>query len=98
MQSDDETRTQCKMDDFLIMKGPQAASLQALCDSLDSNIPILVTTNDSTKLLQAIKILAKLKPAKLRRILLSDRSDTTQLLGCFEQTSHEIQYVMNMIR
>jgi len=73
--------------DLLEMKGPQAMQLQSLSDCLAVNLPILLTTDDTTRLIKCLNLMAGVKKAELRRILLSDRSDTTQLLGCFEQTS-----------
>jgi hypothetical protein len=37
----------------------------------------------------SLQVLAKLQSTQIKRILLNDRSDTTQLLGCFEQTSQD---------
>ena len=73
----DEIEVQCRMSDFLLMKGTQGSSFQSLCDCLQANIPILVTTNDSMKLLQSLRLLSQIVGTKMRRILLSDRSDTT---------------------
>ena len=75
------------MADFLSMKGNHAMQLASLLDCLQINLPILLTTNNTTRAIRSLSLMAAIKNAKLRRILLSDRSDTTQLLGCFEQTS-----------
>lgn len=82
------------MADLLSMKGPQAGKMQSLSDCLAVNLPILLTTDDTTKMIKCLTLMAGVKNAKLRRILLSDRSDTTQLLGCFEQTSQDLSPVL----
>lgn len=76
------------------MKGPHAKQLQALVDCLHSNLPVLVITNDPQRFSKTLQVLAKLSQTKLKRILLNDRSDTTQLLGCFEQTSNDASYTL----
>lgn len=70
--------------DFQDLKGKHAKTIQALCDCLHANLPVLVITNDSQRFSRALAVLAKLSKTALKRILLNDRSDTTQLLGCFE--------------
>lgn len=50
-------------------------------------------------MIRCLNLIASVKDAKLRRILLSDKSDTTQLLGCFEQTSsHDLSQVLHFLR
>ena len=47
-------------------------------------MPILLTTDDTAKMIKCLTLMAGVKDTIVRRILLSDKSDTTQLLGCFE--------------
>jgi len=71
-------------EDFMSMKGRQALKLQSLSDCLEVNLPILLTTDDTSKMIKCLALMSSIKNATLRRVLLSDKSDTTQLLGCFE--------------
>lgn len=86
------------MADLLSMKGPQAAKIQGLNDCLRVNLPVLLTTNDTSKAIKVLSLMAGVKNSQLRRILLSDRSDTTQLLGCFEQTSQDLSQIMRHLQ
>ena len=70
--------------DLIDFKGPQALQFQSLNHSIELNLPILVTTDDPKRLIRSLNLMAMVRSVKMRRILLSDRSDTTQLLGCFE--------------
>lgn len=76
--------------DFRDLKGKHSTYLQFVIDCLNCNIPILLVTNDPQRSLENLQSLAKISGQKLNRILLNDRSDTSQLLGCFEQTASDI--------
>jgi len=70
--------------DILTMQGNHTKSLQFLVDCLHTNFPLLVVTDDSHRFVKNLQTIAQLSNKFLNRILLNDRSDTTQLLGCFE--------------
>lgn len=44
--------------DFIDMKGPQAKVIQALIECLATNIPILIVTDDTPKLIKLINLLS----------------------------------------
>ena len=79
------------MRDFISLKGQHSNELQFITDCLNCNIPLLVVTNHPQRLVQSLQTLSKISGQKLNRILLNERSDTSQLLGCFEQTASDIQ-------
>jgi hypothetical protein len=54
------------------------------------NFPLLIVADDCHRFGLDLQTIARLANKKLNRILLNDRSDTTQLLGCFEQTSQDL--------
>ena len=68
-----------------------------MCDCLQANLPVLVVTNDPRRLSQTLQVLSRVHGTKLRRILLNERSDTSQLLGCFEQTSDDYSQFLRQI-
>ena len=45
--------------------------------------------------MQNFQTIGDLQNKKMHRILLNERSDTTQLLGCFEQTSQDLQALLS---
>jgi len=55
-----------------------------LVEALQANFPILVVSDDCPRFSADLQTLSRLSNKKLNRLLLNDRSDTTQLLGCFE--------------
>jgi midasin (ATPase involved in ribosome maturation) len=54
---------------------------------LSTSVPIIVTTNDLAVARSHLRIMARCQNQVLNRIVLNPRSDTSQLLGCFEQVS-----------
>lgn len=86
----DLERSDLFLSDILKMQGGHTKSLQFLADCLHTNFPLLVVTDDCRQLIRNLQTMAQLWNKKLNRILLNDRSDTTQLLGCFEQTSQDL--------
>ena len=86
----DLERSDLFLTDILKMQGAHTKSLQFLADCLHTNFPLLVVTDDCRSFIRNLQTISQLWNKKLNRILLNDRSDTTQLLGCFEQTSQDI--------
>jgi midasin (ATPase involved in ribosome maturation) len=82
---------------FIEMKGVNAAKLQTLCDCLAMNIPVLITTDDPPRMIRTLSFIASVAGQEMSRILLSERSDTTQLLGCFEQTSTDLSSMVQLL-
>ena len=72
------------------MQGNQTKSLQFVCDCLHTNFPLLIVSDKCDNFVRNLQTISRLANKKLNRILLNDRSDTTQLLGCFEQTSRDL--------
>ena len=58
---------------------------------------MLVVTDDCHRFGTDLRSLAHLAGKKLNRIMLNDRSDTTQLLGCFEQTTEDLSHLVGEI-
>jgi len=56
-----------------------------------------VLTDDPKRVQECLQILSQVSNTAIKRILLNERSDTTQLLGCFEQTSQDLSHVINAI-
>lgn len=75
---------------MLHLQGSHTKRLQFLVDCLHTNFPLLVMADDCHAFVRNLQTLAHLSGRKLNRLLLNDRSDTTQLLGCFEQTSQDL--------
>jgi len=46
--------------EFLDLKGPHSNFLQALTDCIQSNLPILVVTNDATRFQKNLQVIAKI--------------------------------------
>ena len=82
---------------FLDLKGPHANTIQQLIDCLHCNLPVLLVTDNAQRTSKMLSVLANLSNQKLKRILLNERSDTTQLLGCFEQTSSDANSILASI-
>ena len=80
----DLERGNLNLGDVLKMQGDHAKNLQFLVDCLHTNFPLLVVADNCHELVRNLRTIALLWNKKLNRILLNDRSDTTQLLGCFE--------------
>jgi len=80
----DLERCNLNLGDVLKMQGDHAKNLQFLVDCLHTNFPLLVVADNCHELVRNLRTIALLWNKKLNRILLNDRSDTTQLLGCFE--------------
>ena len=80
----DLEKSNLDLSDILKMQGSHAKNLQFLVDCLHTNFPLLVVADDCQKIIKNLQTIALLWNKKLNRILLNDRSDTTQLLGCFE--------------
>lgn len=76
---------------MLSLQGPQAKGLHHLLDALHTNLPLLVVSDNCQMSVQNLQTLASASNTKMVRILLNSRSDTTQLLGCFEQTASDIE-------
>lgn len=72
------------------MQGNHTKPLQFLTDCLHTNFPLLVVADNCDRFVRDLQTISRLANKKLNRILLNDRSDTTQLLGCFEQTSRDL--------
>ena len=64
---------------------------------MQAGFPILIVTNEPYKFQESLATLATLQDHQLKRILLNERTDTTQLLGCFEQTSQDLSSVLALI-
>ena len=79
--------------DILGMQGNQTKSLQFLSDCLHTNFPLLIVSDNCDSFVRNLQTISRLANKKLNRILLNDRSDTTQLLGCFEQTSRDLSQI-----
>lgn len=62
--------------DFTNLKGKHSTELQFMVDALNTNLPLLIVTNQPQKLIENITTVSKLVGQKLNRILLNDRSDT----------------------
>jgi midasin (ATPase involved in ribosome maturation) len=82
----------------LDLQGPHTKSLQHLCDCLHTNFPLLVMSDDCDRFVENLQTVSSIFAQKLNRIIVNERSDTTQLLGCFEQTSNDLQgYVTQLV-
>ena len=79
---------------LLAVRGPHTKSLQFLVDSLHAGFPLLVVADDCHRFGADLQTIARLAGKKLNRILLNERSDTTQLLGCFEQTTEDFSQLL----
>lgn len=86
-----------KFKSFVDLKGKVAGRIQALCDCVSCNIPLLITTDDCPRVIRTLSLVASASGRHLARILLSEKSDTTQLLGCFEQTSTDVSSFMQLL-
>eukprot|EP00347_Sterkiella_histriomuscorum_P024492 403330924 len=82
-----ELISQQQLLDLIELKGAHSKQLQYLIDCLNTNLPILIQTNNPQKLLKNLETLSFVSGYALNRLLLNEKSDTSQLLGCFEQTS-----------
>ena len=72
------------------MQGNHTKALQFLTDCLQTNFPLLIVADNCYRFVRDLQTISRLANKSLNRILLNDRSDTTQLLGCFEQTSRDL--------
>ena len=70
--------------DYLKLKGPHSRELAFVVDCLNCNIPLLLVSNQTPRLTEDLQTLARVAGHRVNRILLNERSDTSQLLGCFE--------------
>lgn len=75
------------LQDILQLQGSHTQSLQFICDCLKADFPLLIMSDDCDRLTKYLQTISQICSKKLNRILVNERSDTTQLLGCFEQTS-----------
>lgn len=82
---------------ILDLQGTHSKSLQMVCDCLHTNFPLLVMSDDCDRFVRNLQTLSSLFAQKLNRIIVNERSDTTQLLGCFEQTSNDLDALISLL-
>jgi hypothetical protein len=65
------------LSDCLSLKGPHSRQMQFIVDCINSNLPLLIVSNDTQKLASNLQTLAQLAGNPLSRILLNEKSDTS---------------------
>lgn len=82
---------------ILDLQGSHSKSIQFVCDCLNTNFPLLVMSDDCDRFVRNLQTLSSVYAQKLNRIIVNERSDTTQLLGCFEQTSNDLDAFISLL-
>jgi midasin (ATPase involved in ribosome maturation) len=80
-----------KQADISLLLGQNSKSVENLVSCVNSRVPVLIVTDDTQKVQQVLSTIASLSNQAFDSVLLNDKTDTSQLLGCFEQTAVSLQ-------